>query len=178
MSIPSGWISKILPAGGLLLASALANAGGPVFYEYAPVVDVEPVVHHERVPVDREVCWLERGYEVERRGPDSATGTIAGAIIGGVIGNQFGGGNGRRALTVAGAALGASVGNDVSRNQRAEYRRPISYERCEIQRDYETRSYTSGYRVKYEYNGEIFETRTRTAPGDVIRLEVAARPID
>ena len=169
-------ISSFFSAPALLLTAATVQAD-PIHYEYAPVVSVEPVITSHQVPVDREVCWLEHGYEVERRGPDSATGTIAGAIIGGVIGNQFGGGNGRRALTVAGAALGASVGRDASR-RGGEYRRPVSYERCEIQRDYETRSYTSGYLVHYEYNGEIFETRTRTEPGDVIRLRVAVQPVD
>ena len=169
-------ISSFFSTAALLLATTAAQAD-PIHYEYAPVVSVEPVVTSHRVPVDREVCWLEHGYEVERHGPDSATGTIAGAIIGGVIGNQFGGGNGRRALTVAGAALGASVGRDASR-RGGEYRRPVSYERCEIQRDYETRTYTSGYLVQYEYNGEIFETRTRTEPGDVIRLRVAVQPVD
>ena len=69
------------------------------------------------------------------------------------------------------------MANEASRGQH-EYRRPVSYERCEIQYDYETRSYTSGYRVRYEYDGEIFETRTRTEPGEVIRLEIAARPVD
>jgi hypothetical protein len=32
--------------------------------------------------------------------------------------------------------------------------------------------------VHYEYNGEIFVTRTRHHPGDSIRLEIAARPAE
>jgi len=160
--------------GAMLLSGAAQAQSGSSHYVYAPVVDYEPIYVTEQVPVEREVCWQERGYRKHRRG-GSATGTIAGAIIGGVIGNQFGGGNGKKALTAAGAALGASIGRDTGRKHRRGH--PVSYERCEIQVDYEPRSYTSGYRVRYEYNGEILETRTRTEPGDVIQLEILARPV-
>lgn len=163
-------------AGMVLAGSATAQSVAP-HHVYAPVVDVEPIHVTEQVPVEREVCWQERGYPRQRDG--SATGTIAGAIIGGVIGNQFGGGSGRKALTVAGAALGASIGHDASsgNGRSGRYGRPGSYERCEIQIDYEPRSYTAGYRVFYEYNGEIHETRTQQPPGDVIRLRVTAVPV-
>ncbi|MDT8409108.1 MAG: glycine zipper 2TM domain-containing protein [Wenzhouxiangellaceae bacterium] len=165
-------VSAGLTAASVLWAG-MAMGQSPVHYVYAPVVDVEPVYRTEQVPVEREVCWQERGYRHSRGG--SATGTIAGAIVGGVIGNQFGGGSGRKALTVAGAALGASVGHDAGKSHRRGG--PVSYERCEVQVDYESRSYTSGYRVQYEYQGEIYQTRTRSRPGEVIRLEVAARPV-
>lgn len=165
---------KGLLTSGLFLSGAAFAQSSAVHYVYAPVVDYEPVYVTEQVPVEREVCWQERGYHRQRG--HSATGTIAGAIIGGVIGNQFGGGSGKKALTVAGAALGASAGHDATRNRRGRGH-PVAYERCEIQVDYERRSHTSGYRVRYEYNGEIHETRTRTEPGDVIRLEVSARPV-
>ena len=166
------WIG-ILFAGAAAAGMATAQLA-PVHYVYAPVVDVQPIYHDERVPVEREVCWAERVHPRRSRG--SATGTIAGAIIGGVIGNQFGDGNGRRALTAAGAALGASIGHDAAKQHR-RHGGPVSRQRCEIQVDYEPRSYTSGYNVRYEYNGEVFETRTRSQPGDVIRLEVSARPV-
>lgn len=166
-------IAAALAMAGLLAAGSALAQPASVHYVYAPVVDVDPVYATERVPVEREVCWEER--EV-RRPRGSATGTIAGAIIGGVIGNQFGGGNGKKALTAAGAALGASIGHDASnKHRRGGYSVPV--QRCEIQVDYESRSYTEGYNVRYEYNGEIFETFTRTQPGDVIKLEVAARPV-
>lgn len=172
---------KGLMAGCLIVSGAAIAQPAAVHHVYAPVVDYEPVYVTEQVPVEREVCWQERGYRHSGSGHsgsrgNSATGTIAGAIIGGVIGNQFGGGSGKKAMTAAGAALGASIGHDASKQHR-RHGRPVSFERCEIQVDYEPRSYTSGYRVRYEYNGEIFETRTRSEPGDVIRLEVSARPV-
>jgi len=165
---------KGLLASGLIVSSAAIAQPAAVHYVYAPVIGYEPVYVTEQVPVEREVCWQERGYR--EAGGNSATGTIAGAIIGGVIGNQFGGGSGKKAMTAAGAALGASIGHDASKQNR-RYGRPVSRQRCEIQVDYEARSHASGYNVRYEYNGEIFETRTRAEPGDVIRLEVSARPV-
>jgi len=160
-------------AASLLASGAAMAQSAPVYYEYAPVVGYEPIRAAHRIPVEREVCWQERGYR--QHGGGSATGTIAGAIIGGVIGNQFGGGSGRKALTVGGAALGASVGHDATRRNRHAH--PVSYERCEIQVDYEYREHVSGYRVRYEYNGELFETRTSHPPGESIRLQVSARPV-
>jgi len=165
---------KGLLASGLIVSGAAIAQPAAVHYVYAPVIGYEPVYVTEQVPVEREVCWQERGYR--EAGGNSATGTIAGAIIGGVIGNQFGGGSGKKAMTAAGAALGASIGHDASKQNR-RYGRPVSRQRCEIQVDYEARSHASGYNVRYEYNGEIFETRTRAEPGDVIRLEVSARPV-
>lgn len=140
---------------------------------FAPVVDVEPIYVTEHVPVEREICW----DEIHRPRPhgSSATGTIAGAILGGVIGNQFGGGSGKKALTVAGAALGASIGHDAGR--RHGHARPVRYERCQIQVDYEERRVPDGYRVFYEYQGEILETRMQYPPGERIRLRVTAVPV-
>ena len=42
-----------------------------------------------------------------RDNSDHLIGTIAGGVAGGVVGNQFGGGNGKTALTVLGAVGGA-----------------------------------------------------------------------
>lgn len=156
----------------LLGADALAQSAAR--YEvFAPVVDVEPIYVTERVPVEREICW----DEIHRPRPQggSATGTIAGAILGGVIGNQFGGGSGKKALTVAGAVLGASIGYDASR--RSAHAWPQGDQRCEIQVDYEERRVPDGYRVFYEYNGEVHETRMPYPPGERIRLRVTAVPV-
>ncbi len=165
-------IRFLVMATSLVSGAALAQSG-PAHYVYAPVVDYEPIDSSQRIPVEREVCWREHGYRRHRGG--SATGTIAGAIIGGVIGNQFGGGSGKKALTAAGAALGASVGHDATRDQRR--RQSVSYEHCEIRVEYEYRDYISGYRVHYQYEGGIYETRMQTPPGETIRLEVSARPV-
>lgn len=51
----------------------------------------------------------------KRKGEGGAVGIVAGAAAGGLIGNQFGGGNGKTALTVAGAVGGGLVGNEVQK---------------------------------------------------------------
>ncbi len=163
----------------LALASGLAYAGS-TSYQTVPVLEVEPRYSTTRTPVERTVCWEETSYRREGGSSgSSATSTIAGAIIGGVIGNQFGGGSGNRAMTAAGAALGGSVGRDAARASRdrdARYR-PVREERCTIQRDYEERRVTTGYRVLYEFDGRIQETIMREHPGDTIRLRVSATPV-
>jgi uncharacterized protein YcfJ len=161
-----------------LVFAGLAH-GGDIRYEYARVVEVEPRYQNVREPVEREVCWDEEVREPVRGHKRSATPTIVGAIIGGVIGNQFGSGNGRRAATVAGAALGGSIGRDTARQSRhrGDYY-VTSRERCTIQRDYVERSIVNGYRVGYEYGGDIHYTTMQNHPGDRIRLRVAVTPVD
>lgn len=164
-----------------LMASALLTAGlvhaGGVQYQYAPVISVDPQYQMHRTPMDREVCWEEQGYERTPGRRSSATPTIVGAIIGGVIGNQFGGGSGKRAATAAGAALGGSIGHDAARQNRqgAEYY-AVTRERCTVQRDWHEQRVVTGYRVAYEYDGEIYHTVMRHHPGDAIRVRVAVSP--
>lgn len=61
---------------------------------------------------------------VERRGSGTGLGAVAGGLAGALVGNQFGGGNGRTALTVLGGVGGAYAGNEIERNSR----RTTSYE--------------------------------------------------
>ncbi len=164
-----------------LLASALMLAGaaqaGGVQYHYAPVVNVQAEYETVRTPINREVCWEEQRYQRVETRKSSATPAIVGAIIGGVIGNQFGGGSGNRAATVAGAALGGSIGRDAARQSRGpdEYY-PVSRERCTVQREFIEENRISGFRVSYEWDGQIFHTRMDQHPGDRIRLRVAVSP--
>lgn len=164
-----------------LLAVALMTAGwvhaGGVQYQYAPVVSVDPQYQTHRTPIDREVCWEEQGYERAPSSHKSRTPTVIGAIIGGVVGNQFGSGSGKRAATVAGAALGGSIGRDASRqNRQPDHYYPVTHERCTVQRDWREEQVVTGYRVAYEYDGEIYRTVMRHHPGDAIRVRVAVTP--
>ncbi|MBN3821808.1 glycine zipper 2TM domain-containing protein, partial [Paraburkholderia sp. Se-20369] len=45
---------------------------------------------------------------------------VGGAAAGGLLGNQFGGGNGRTAMTILGALGGGLAGNQVEKQVRAE----------------------------------------------------------
>lgn len=57
--------------------------------------------------------------EMEKKGEGTGLGAIGGAVVGGVIGHQFGGGSGKKVLTVAGAAGGAYAGHQVEKNARS-----------------------------------------------------------
>lgn len=64
--------------------------------------------------------------EITQPGEGTGLGAIAGGVLGGVIGNQFGGGNGKKILTVAGAAGGAYAGHQVEKQARGTKRWEIT----------------------------------------------------
>lgn len=114
---------------------------------------------------------------------------ILGGLIGGVIGNQFGGGRGKKALTVTGALLGASVAGNArgggaqgSRYDRDRY--DHDRERREIQAEYSCQTTTrtreitevTGYDVTYRYNNSLHKRRMEYDPGDTLELRVRAVP--
>ena len=164
-------------------------------YDYAQVVDVEPIVRHVRVTTPRRECWTETRYEsVPRYEPQRVAGPpqrgaagnmILGGIIGAAIGNQIGSGDGRRAATVAGAIIGSAIGHDRADRRNAQYygqtsyeERPYEVERCDVRYDEEYEERIDGYRVTYLYNGREQTTRLPYDPGDRIRVRVNVRPAD
>ena len=199
-----------LAAAGLLLGSqaAFADPGrwqnqndddygrhGQTEYDYARVVDVEPIVRNVRVSTPRRQCWNETRYEEVRysdggrREPPRAAGSmILGGLIGAAIGTQVGHGDGRRAATVAGAVIGTAVGHDAAARREAgnggyarrDYRetRPYDVERCDVRYDEEYERHIEGYRVTYVYEGRTRTTRLPYDPGDRIRVRVDVHPED
>jgi len=157
-------------------------------YEYARVVNVEPLVREVRVTTPRQECWTETRYEqVEYGGRTvhpAAGSMILGGIIGAALGNQIGGGDGRRAATVAGAIIGSAIGHDVAERRNGgrysdtEYSetRPYDVQRCQVRYDESHERRIDGYRVTYVYNGREFTTRTPYDPGDRIRVRVNVEP--
>ncbi|MDX1569894.1 MAG: glycine zipper 2TM domain-containing protein [Xanthomonadales bacterium] len=155
-------------AAAAMFATVPAQADRATSYERGRVLAVTPIFRTVQVPETREICYEE---EVRHRG--RAAPTILGAIVGGAVGNQFGGGNGRRAMTVAGAALGAAIANDNSaRRGRGHYET-----RCELVDEYREEERITGYRVEYEYNGQVYATRTQRDPGEYIDLRVSVSPV-
>src|SRR5262245_39579026 len=74
-------------------------------YDYAKVVDVEPLRTRVRVTTPVRECWDETRYDDRGYGNGPRTnagGALLGAVIGGVIGHQIGSGRGRDAATAAG----------------------------------------------------------------------------
>ena len=89
-------------------------------YDFARVVNVEPLRRQVRVSEPVRECWQETSYASER--PFSSNhvgGTLLGSAIGTVIGNQIGHGRGKDVARVAGALVGGAIGHNVVRRPAA-----------------------------------------------------------
>ncbi len=161
---------------GILISAGLLSTGlaaADTRIERGQVISAIPIYETVRVPTEREVCWDE---EVRyRRGGQSATPALVGGVLGGAVGRQFGGGRGKDALTVVGAIVGASIGNDVARKRSGEYTQVET--RCRIAQEYYEEERITGYRVRYEYDGQVYTTRTDRDPGETINLRVSVVPV-
>lgn len=165
-----------------LLGAAAAQAGHPRerdgggFFDYAEVVQVEPIVRQVRISEPREECWDEE-VPVYQSGYRSATPTILGGILGGVVGNTLGKGDGRTVATVAGTVLGGSIGRDVgAANARRSGSATAVETRCRQVADYREEERVEGYAVTYRYQGEEYTTRMPHDPGERIRVHVDVQP--
>jgi uncharacterized protein YcfJ len=135
------------------------------YYDYAKVKSVRAVYKNVVVSHPTEQCYQ---VEYRSRGQDPVP-TIAGSIIGGVIGHAIGD---SRASTVAGAIIGGAIAHDSQhRVRRVE-------ERCEVV-DYqlETIRKLKGYKVKYRYKGETYQTFMKKHPGDKVKVRVKVSPV-
>ncbi|MFC6670355.1 glycine zipper 2TM domain-containing protein [Marinobacterium aestuariivivens] len=144
-------------------------------YDYARVIDVDPIVRRQRVRVEREVCWDER-VRVDGAHPgDRAGAAVMGAVIGGVVGHEFGERD-PRAGTLVGAAVGAALGHELAaqRHHRSRY---VTERRCAVEPDFEYHEAVTGYQVRYRYRGRIYHTRTERHPGKRIRVRVDVSPV-
>jgi uncharacterized protein YcfJ len=199
-------ISKSLIIAGVVSAVSLPAAANKYrnyteqtnsSYDYAKVVEVNPVVESYQVNNPIEKCWDERqavrnsGYSQRRH--KSRTPEIFGAIIGAAVGNQLGkrgGGKARDVATVAGAVLGGSVARDIKKenqrrrdyyddehNGRYENTRYETVQRCEVQDSYTTREEVVGYDVAYKYRGNVFHTQMGEHPGERIKVKVTVDPV-
>lgn len=136
----------------------------------ADVVDVKPLIRTVEVEVPVRECY-ER--PVRRAQPRASLGrTVAGGIIGGVLGAQVGDGSGQRAATVIGSVIGAAAANESAKTSETRVERY-----CETTYEYESRERVDGFRVTYEYLGEVYVTRTQTDPGDTIRVRISMTPL-
>lgn len=187
-----------LVSAGLLLTGQVAMADHAKWrgypdraygdYDYARVIDVDPIVRQVRVTTPHQECWTETRYEEIQHGGvqrASAGSMVLGGLIGAALGNQIGRGDGRRAATVAGAIIGSAIGHDAADRRNARdagpvytESRPYEAERCETRYEERTESRVEGYRVTYEYNGRRQVTQLPYDPGDRIRVRVDVRPED
>ena len=159
----------------------------PTSYDYAKVVNVQPVYETYQVNNPVEQCYQEQ-VQVKKRVPygsgnGSYTNEILGGVVGGVVGNQVGkvgSGKARDVVTVVGAVLGASVASDLERRhtRRKGLDNPSyeTVEHCEIKDSYTTERKISSYDVSYRYNGNVYHTKSNQHPGDRIRVQVIVKP--
>jgi uncharacterized protein YcfJ len=150
-------------------------------YDYARVVDVQPLMTRVRVSTPERECWDET--RVDDRGSvgprTTAGGAILGAVIGGVLGHQIGSGRGRDAATAAGAVIGAGVGaRQAERNADRPPPREYTVERCDTRYSDHWEERIDGYRVTYVYNGRRQVTEMPYKPGERIRVRVDVSPVD
>ena len=168
----------------LAAGSALAAQAQPQsFVERARVQSVEP--QYQAVQVPRQECssqWVNEAQPVGQTGGNhSYTGAVVGGLAGGVIGNQVGQGHGREAATAVGAVIGALTGDRIG-NQGAQ---PPQTVYQNVQREVRTcrtvndvQQQLTGYRVTYEYNGNLYSTVTRQQPGRTLPIQVSITPME
>lgn len=177
-------ISAVLLSALCAPMTALADRVGRVID--APVVSVEPIIAVVRDRVPQEVCREERVRVVDRggwRGGDyrSATPTILGAVLGGTVAGALGDDTGHQGVIAgAGALLGGSIGRDIGRNRTPRYRDSgyyVTEDVCTVEYETLERERVDGYRVRYRYEGNIYETRSDRDPGETIPVRVQLQPL-
>jgi uncharacterized protein YcfJ len=114
------------------------------YTDNAQVVSIEDVYREHTIKQPYQDCYTKE-FRQRVSGDGSATNEIFGSILGGAIGNQFGGGSGKKVMTVAGALLGASIAND---NERVGYK-VVNKQICDTKYHYRSEKRFSHYLVTY-----------------------------
>lgn len=158
------------------------RSDGRATYEYARVVNVEPIVRRVRVETPQRECWQEDRYEEPASAQRGVAGPmILGGLIGGAVGKHVSRDH-RRTGMLAGAIIGSAIGHDIGERRRAaqSYHEPRVYtvERCGVRYvdNYEER--IEGYDVEYVYEGRHYHTRLPYDPGERIRIRVDVTPAE
>ncbi len=174
------------------------------YFTYADVVAVEPSYSRLTVSEPVEHCSVAAGsYEAPYYAHDRShfyqdrayrgapyqdyadhdhghpVTTIVGGVIGGLIGNQFGGGRGKKALTIAGTVVGASIASQAVRHPvrpTYDYREVPPARRCITVTETREHTVLDGYDVTYLYHGQQFTKRVAEHPGERIRIRVDVTP--
>jgi len=161
----------------LATGAAIAQPQAPGFIDRARVQNVEP--QYENVQVPRQECGTQ--LITEQRPVAGSTGGYGGAIVGGlaggVLGNQVGRVHGREAATAAGAVIGAITGDRLANGQPQvveQTQREVTS--CRTVNDLQQR--VTGYRVSYEYHGQMYSTVMREQPGRTLPVRVSVTPLE
>jgi uncharacterized protein YcfJ len=156
----------------MLLASQSAVSGS--YSDTAKITSVDKIYRTHTIREPYQDCYIKEYYQAD--GDGSMANEIVGGLFGGLIGNQFGGGDGKDALTVAGALLGASLAHD-DELRKSKTGRVISKEICETKYRTESIERLSHYRVEYEYDDRSFTYTTKNKPyGSTLKIKVNVSP--
>lgn len=146
------------------------------YYDYAEVIDVEPLVREVHVSDPRQECWQEEVHYRDQYagGGSTASSMILGGLTGLVIGRQFGHGDDRDTNALAGGIIGTGIGFGLANREARGY---SGYEEsCRTVNDYYTEERVDGYRVTYLYHGETFTRDLPYDPGERMRVRVDVDP--
>ena len=87
----------------------------------APIPDSQPSPPSEQALC--EGCSRVISVRTElRQAQTSGLGAVGGAVVGGLLGNRFGGGTGRKAMTLGGAVAGGLAGNAIEKRNAQSHR--------------------------------------------------------
>jgi uncharacterized protein YcfJ len=176
--------SKLLLGLALPGVIILAVSGSAVGYNSegkileAPVISANPIYRTIEINNPRQQCW-EEAVAIPQKQYESRTPEIVGALLGAAVGYQFGSGRGQDAAAVAGAVLGGSIARDAKHRNRQSQGTGVRYEqRCKTVNEYHTEERLEGYDVTYQYDGDLYTTRTKHDPGSTIRVSVSVVPVE
>lgn len=162
----------------LIVVAALATVAGAAqagtFFDQARVRDVQP--QYETVAVPRSECTRQWVNTVQRTDSRDYGGAVIGGIAGALLGNQVGGGHGREAATAVGAVVGAMTGDNLANRDRAYGYEDSPREVMACRTVQDMQQQLTGYRVDYEYRGQVYSTFMREQPGRTLRVRVSVDP--
>ena len=148
-------------------------------YDFAKVIDVQPLYREVRVTEPVRECWDEPVYHTEHDGHKSAGGMLAGGIIGGIIGHQVGKGRGNKVATAVGTLIGAQIGHQAVNSHGGRHRETVvGYEEhCKTRHRVSYEQVVDGYDVTYRYRGEIYHVEMPYDPGKRIKMRIQITPV-
>ncbi len=163
----------------MLMGSILSTtANADTKYEYAQVVEANPIYQLVELSEPAEQCWQEEIYVERSARRGSNTPVVISTILGGAIGNAVGHNkSNQRVGAVLGAVLGHSIGRDIVRNNRQGRVDSEVVERCKTVYETVQEERLVGYQVTYLYEGEERTIRTDSNPGETIKLRVSVQPV-
>lgn len=162
---------------GVFLGSVMSTAAYADVVK-APVISKSPITETTKVVTGYTTqCNKERIYDNRKKegsvfdGAGNAlkgdANSLVGAVIGGVVGSQFGGGNGKTAMTVLGTIVGSNIGNETSKEK--PHSRVVTV--CDDVPTVEYQERVVGWNVTYQFEDGVYQTTLATDPGAYVTLE-------